>query len=117
MEIIETQYGGVTAVAVNGRVDTTSAPALQEKLSALVRSGCCGVIVDFKHVVYISSAGFKALLIAAKQAEGLRCGVALCGIAGEVRRMFEIGAFDQVFTILETREECIERLAAGPADA
>lgn len=117
MEMIEAQYGKVTAVAVKGRVDTTSAPALQERLSALVRSGCSGVIVDFQHVVYISSAGFKALLIAAKQAEGLRCGVALCGIAGEVRRMFDIGAFDQVFTILQTREECIERLAAGPADA
>jgi anti-anti-sigma factor len=113
MEIIETQLGGMAAVDLKGRIDSTAAGLLQERLIALVRSGCSGLIVDFKLVPYISSAGFKALLIAAKQGEASDCTLALCGIVGEVRRMFEIAAFDQVFTILATREECIEQIAAG----
>ena len=115
MEIIETQFGSVTVVEVKGRIDSFTADGLQQRLSALVQSGCTGLVVDFKQVAYISSVGFKVLLIAAKQGEDARCALALCGVVGEVRRMFEIGAFDQTFTILGTREECIERLAAGPA--
>src|SRR5262245_42099709 len=112
MEITEELRDGIAAVEVKGRIDSASAPGLQEKLSQLVGSGCTGLIVDFRHVAYISSAGFRALLIAAQQGESMRCTVALCGIAGEVRRMFEMGAFDQVFTILGTREECAAHLAA-----
>lgn len=115
IEIIETRNGGIAAVEVKGRIDSTTAVSLQERLSDLVRSGCTGLIVDFKQVAYISSAGFKALLIAARLGEDTRCALTLCGIAGEARRMFEIGGFDQVFTILGTREECAERLAAGSA--
>jgi anti-sigma B factor antagonist len=112
MEISEELTDGIAALELKGRIDSNSAPGLQDRMSELVRSGCTGLIVDFRHVAYISSAGFRALLIAAQQGEASRCAVALCGIAGEVRRMFEMGAFDQVFTILGSREECAAHLAA-----
>ena len=112
MEITEDLANGIAALEVKGRIDSTSAPGLQEKMSQLVSSGCSGLIVDFRNVIYISSAGFRALLIAAQLGESSRCSLALCGVAGEVRRMFEMGAFDQVFTILGTREECASHLAA-----
>jgi anti-sigma B factor antagonist len=112
MEISEELRDGIAALEVKGRIDSTTAGNLQEKLGELVASGCSGLIVDFRQVMYISSAGFRALLIAAQLGESSRCALALCGIAGEVRRMFEMGAFDQVFTILATREECAAHLAA-----
>ena len=112
MEISEDLRDGIASLEVKGRIDSTSAPGLQEKMTQLVSSGCKGLIVDFRNVIYISSAGFRALLIAAQQGESARCSVTLCGIAGEVRRMFEMGAFDQVFTILGTREDCAAHLAA-----
>ena len=111
MEISEVLAEGIAALELKGRIDSTTAQGLQERMSALVGSGCKGLIVDFRNVIYISSAGFRALLIAAQLGESSRCAVALCGIAGEVRRMFEMGAFDQVFTILSTREECAAHLA------
>lgn len=112
MEMTEAVNDGIAALELKGRIDSTTAGGLQERMSQLVGSGCKGVIVDFRDVIYISSAGFRALLIAAQQGEGRRCTLALCGIAGEVRRMFEMAAFDQVFTILATREECAAHLAA-----
>jgi anti-anti-sigma factor len=117
MEIIEVLDGGIAALEVKGRIDSTTAGTLQARLSDLVRSGCSGLIVDFKQVAYISSAGFRALLIAAKLGEDSRCALALCGVVGEVRRMFEIGAFDEVFTILATRQDCAKHLATGAAAA
>jgi len=114
MEIIETRIHAVVVIDVKGRIDSTSAGPLQERLSGLARSDCAGLVIDFKQVPYISSAGFKALLIAAKHGEESGCALVLCGVVGEVRRMFEIAAFDQVFSILATRKECIEQLAAWP---
>jgi len=115
IQITQDAEGGIPALAVSGRIDSTTAGNLQERLSELVRSGASGLIVDMRHVAYISSAGFRALLIAAQLGESTRCSIALCGIAGEVRRMFEMGAFDQVFTILATREECVAHLSVGSA--
>jgi anti-sigma B factor antagonist len=112
MEMSEALTDGVAELELKGRIDSTTAGGLQERMSQLVASGCKGLIVDFREVMYISSAGFRALLIAAQLGESRRCAVALCGVVGEVRRMFEIAAFDQVFTILPTREECAAHLAA-----
>jgi anti-sigma B factor antagonist len=108
---------GIAALELAARIDSTTAPGLQDQLSRLVKSGCRGLIVDFKQVMYISSAGFRALLIAAQLGESTRCTLALCGLGVEVRRMFEMGAFDQVFTILATREECATHLAAASPGA
>jgi anti-sigma B factor antagonist len=116
IEITEEVNGGIAAMGLSGRIDSTTAPSLQERMSQLVQSGCQGLIVDFRQVIYVSSAGFRALLIAAQLGESRRCRLALCGIAGEVRRMFEMGAFDQVFTIFASREECTAHLSA-PAPA
>jgi anti-sigma B factor antagonist len=115
MEITQADQGGIPALSVSGRIDSTTAGSLQERLSELVRAGSRGLIVDLKQVAYVSSAGFRALLIAAQLGESSRCTLVLCGIAGEVRRMFEMGAFDQVFTILATREECAAHLAGTTA--
>ena len=112
MEITEALNDGIAALELKGHIDSTTAGGLQDRMSQLVGSGARGLIVDFRNVIYISSAGFRALLIAAQLGESKRCAVALCGVAGEVRRMFEMGAFDQVFTILATREECAAHLAA-----
>jgi anti-anti-sigma factor len=108
---------GIAALELTGRIDSITAPGLQEQMSRLVKSGCRGLIVDFKQVMYISSAGFRALLITAQLGESTRCALALCGLGVEVRRMFEMGAFDQVFTILATREDCATHLAAASRGA
>ena len=117
MQIVEVRDGDIASVELQGRIDSSTAPGLQNHLIGLVRSGCTGMILDFRHVAYVSSAGFRALLVAARHGEESRCGLAFCGLADEVRRMFEIGAFDEVFTILATREECAGHLLAGSAAA
>jgi anti-anti-sigma factor len=114
MEITQELKDGIASLSIKGRIDSTSARTLQDRLGEAVRTGCKGVMVDFREVAYISSAGFRALLIAAREGAAAQCGVALCCLAAEVRRMFEMGAFDEVFTILGTREECVAHLLANP---
>jgi len=113
LEIIETTVGGFAVLEVKGRINSTTAEGLQERLYAAARGGHAGVVVDLKQVAYISSAGFRALLLGARAGSGSGCDLALCGIAGEVRRLFDIAGFDGAFEMFATREECIARLSAA----
>jgi anti-anti-sigma factor len=110
MEITEIQSGAVTAVALKGRVDGSTAGTLRDRLSKLIESGLARLVIDFRDVAYISSAGFRTLLIIAKQTEDADGHLALCGISSEVRRLFEIAAFTDLFLILPNRQEAIAAL-------
>ncbi len=68
MDLREEKVGGVTMVEVTGRVDSTTATALGERLSANLDAPKARVLLDLSRLEYISSAGFRILLLAAKRA-------------------------------------------------
>jgi anti-sigma B factor antagonist len=112
MEIESLAIGDVTAVAVRGRVDSSNADGLRDSLRSLVESGSSRLLIDMKDVMYISSAGFRSLLIAARAIDQASGQLVLCGVAGEVKRLFDIAAFTELFTILPGRDEAIALLSA-----
>jgi anti-anti-sigma factor len=113
MEILIGQSEGVSTVEPKGRIDSITAKEFGDRVCALIRSGAKRVVIDLASIAYISSAGFRALLIAGKLAEETEGKLALCGVAGEVQRLFEISAFGTAFRIYPTREECIASVRAG----
>ena len=110
MEINATPFEDVTAVAVKGRVDSTNADGLKERLGEIIRAGSSRLIIDLKEVIYISSAGFRTLLITARAVEQASGRMVLCGIAGEVKRLFDMAAFSDLFTIVPTRDDAVTAL-------
>jgi anti-sigma B factor antagonist len=107
MEIESTTFDAVTALSVKGRVDSTTADKLLEHLTTTIRAGCARLVIDLKEVTYISSAGFRTLLITARSVENAKGKLALCGIGGEVKRLFDIAAFTELFTILPNRDDAV----------
>jgi anti-anti-sigma factor len=105
MELIESSADGVTVVEPRGRMDTVGAKPFGDRVVELIRAGCRQMVIDLKHIQYISSAGFRALLIARKQSADAQGKLVLCGRSAEVRRLFEMSAFTEMFTICGTREE------------
>jgi len=114
VEILIGQTEGVSTVAPKGRIDSVTAKEFGDKVCALIRSGATRVVIDLASIAYISSAGFRALLIAGKLAEESQARLALCGVAGEVQRLFDISAFTGAFQIYPTREECIAKVQVSP---
>jgi anti-anti-sigma factor len=110
MEIESVAVNEVMAVAVKGRVDSTNADDLKERLTTLIRSGSARLLIDMQGVIYISSAGFRVLLIAARAIEQASGQLVLCGIGGELKRLFDIAAFADLFTILPSRDEALALL-------
>ena len=108
MQITEHKEGALTVAALDGRLDTATAPATEEKLVALLESG--GVVADMSGVRYVSSAGLRVLLKAAKQARTRGVPFSVCGLQPAVQEVFEISGFDKIIPLHATRTEA---LAAG----
>jgi anti-anti-sigma factor len=107
MEINTASFDAVTALTVKGRVDSTTADRLRDHLSEMIQAGSARLVIDLKDVTYISSAGFRTLLITARAVENAKGKLALCGIGGEVKRLFEIASFTDLFTILPNRDDAV----------
>jgi anti-sigma B factor antagonist len=111
MEISENRAGEVTVVEVKGRIDSNTARAFGERLTSLIKDGRARLVVDLKQIIYISSAGFRALLLAGKLADETNGTLALCGLSAELQRLFDLGAFTDLFTIYGSRDESIAKLS------
>lgn len=107
MNLREEKVGDIMVLEAQGRIDSTTAPALGETLSASFASGYKGLVLDLRQLEYISSAGFRILLIAAKRAEEIGSRFVLCAISGKVRQLFDLGGFLDLFPIYASREEGI----------
>lgn len=105
MNVREEKLGDVIVLEAEGRIDSTTAPALGERLTATLGSGPKGLVLDLRLLEYISSAGFRILLMAAKRAEELGSRFVLCGISGKVRQLFDLGGFLDLFTTYTSKEE------------
>ena len=111
LPIDESRNGAVCIVGPIGRIDSTNAELLMARLKELLASGERAVLVDLSRVIYLTSAAFRALLVAAHEAERTSARLALCSLPGPVRELFEMGGLLDAFTIHSSREEAIAKLA------
>jgi anti-anti-sigma factor len=109
MEIVEIHKGPVTIIEPRGAIDTNGAAPFGDRVFELISSGSRNLVVDLQHIVYISSAGFRVLLLAHKRADEVTAKLVLCGVSAEMRRLFELGRFLDLFTICSTRDEGIAK--------
>jgi anti-anti-sigma factor len=107
----ETRAGGVCVIALAGRIDTTNADELMARLTELFASGESALLLDLSRVRYLTSAAFRALLVAMHEAERKAARFALCNIVDSVRELFEMGGLLEAFTIYGSREEAVAKLA------
>lgn len=105
-----TEQDGVTVVVPGGRLDSSSAKPFEDELLPTVSAGERPVVIDFSDVAYVSSAGLRVMLIAAKKSKAAGTALALSGLAPHVREVFDISGFSAFFTIFQTRDEAVRAL-------
>jgi len=107
VDLREDVAGEVTVLEVKGRIDSTTAPVLGEKLTGELTTPERRLVLDLRQLEYISSAGFRVLLLAAKRAEEAGSRFVLCSVSGKVRQLFDLGGFLDLFPISASRDEGI----------
>ncbi|HEX3882278.1 MAG TPA: STAS domain-containing protein [Stellaceae bacterium] len=107
LTIDEVREAGICVVALGGRIDSSNADDLITRLTGLISSGEKSIVVDLGAVLYLTSAAFRALLVATDAAERNAARFALCSLAGHVRELFEMGGLLDLFTIHASRQEAV----------
>ena len=107
MQIAEIRSNNTTIAACDGRLDTGTAAAAEQKLMSLLSQGA--VVADFAGVRYVSSAGLRVLLKTAKQAKDTGGRFAVCALQPAVREVFEISGFDRVIKVFGSRAEALSQ--------
>ena len=97
LNIKKTVENGTAAVALEGRLDTTTSPQLEEEVKALL-PGLSTLILDFAALEYISSAGLRVLLAAQKQMN--RQGeMKIIHVNEVIADIFEVTGFSEILTV------------------
>lgn len=83
---------------LEGRLDTATAPELQQTLDQLLPE-TAELTLDFGDLDYISSAGLRVLLTAQKQMNRKAGSMKLVGVKKEILEVFEVTGFADILTI------------------
>ena len=86
-----------TIVEIVGRLDTTTAPSLEKTLNEDMGE-TKNLILDFKGLEYISSAGLRVLLSAQKRMQKIGS-MKLINVCENVMEVFEITGFADILVI------------------
>lgn len=106
MELTESKKGGAVVLGLNGRVDASNAAVLEQRILALIDAGEKRLVIDCAQLQYISSAGLRVLLIAAKRLSDSGQ-LALAALNHQIRDVFDIAGFSSIFQIYRTQDDAV----------
>ena len=86
-----------TVIELAGRLDTTTAPALDKTMNEDV-ADAKNIVLNLKKLEYISSAGLRVLLSAQKKMQKVGS-MKLTNVCEEVMEVFEMTGFADILTI------------------
>lgn len=93
MEITETAHPSATVLALAGRLDGLASPALEQRVDAVLASGAKTLVLDLSGLAYVSSAGLRVFLTAAKKFKTAGGRASFAALPAPVREVFELSGF------------------------
>ena len=109
MEITRKMEGEAIVASVSGRLDAGSSGQFDEALSDLIAEGARQVVLDFSNLAYISSAGLRSVLVAAKALKNNDGVLSLAELKAEVKEVFDISGFSSILPIYDTVDSAVDK--------
>ena len=100
MVISKINESGKITLILEGVLDTTTAPQLQEVLIPAFDEAM-HITMDFSKLDYVSSAGLRVLLIGQKTANAKGASMAVSKVPDGIKEVFEITGFSDMLTIID----------------
>jgi anti-sigma B factor antagonist len=108
MDIDEEKSDTVSIFRPNGRLDSNTSQGFEQKVFDAISEGAKKMVIDFKNIDYISSAGLRVILKATKTLARDNGKIMLCDMQDYVKEVFEIAGFDAILPIFPTLNEALE---------
>lgn len=110
--------GLTTVVIPEGRLDFGAAAGFQaqvERVLADAGSAPASVIIDCAGLDYVSSAGLRVFLLAARASQRAGVAFAVCALKPVVREVFDVSGFSRVITVSADRAAALAYAGRGSA--
>ena len=95
-----------------GRLDSNSGPVFEKELLGYIDGGSRRLLLDLSQLGYISSAGLRVILVAAKKMKTAGGKLVLAGLSAQVAEVFEISGFNRILEIEPDQAAAEKRLSA-----
>lgn len=105
MEITVQRDADAVIGTLTGRLDTLTAPEFDRWFSERMQAREYRIILNLAELDYISSAGLRSLLAAAKQTSAAGGTVVLCNLGSTVSEIFNMSGFMNIFKVVNTVKE------------
>ena len=102
--------GSVHIILMVGRLDSSSASEAETTVKAVIDQGATHLLIDMSGLDYISSAGLRVVLVAAKNMQKSGGAMAICGMSPSVREVFEMTGFLKILKVYDRESEAKEAL-------
>ena len=108
MEISVRAADQVQVLEFAGMLNTQTSPDAQDRLTQLIEAGESKILVNFEKLEYISSAGLRVLLTAAKQLKTAGGELRICSLNDIVKEVFDISGFSTIFKVFSDETEALQ---------
>ncbi len=112
MQIETRQVAGMTVIDMSGRLDTSTSGDAYDEMVGIVKSGVTKVILNLDQMEYISSAGLRVILAAAKLLKSSMGEMKICHANGVVKEVLEVSGFNHLIDIYDEEKDAIAALGA-----
>ena len=102
MEITTTEYKRCQVVKAQGRVDSYTAPELEEVLNGVTENGTYKIVFDMSEVDFMSSKGWWVLIETQKKCRRYNRGeLVLAGVQDRIRESLDLVGMGSYFKVFE----------------
>jgi len=105
MEIATNDIKQASVVTVTGRVDSATAPDLENALKQLVESDKTKIVLDLAGVEYMSSAGLRAMVSTLKAVKRVNGDLRLASPSQRVAEVLRLAGLNTIFSIYPDQAE------------
>lgn len=107
-KIISKQYKRVDLIEVVGRIDSSTAPQLDQTLQKIIKDGRYRIVVDLSETDFMSSAGLRVLLSALKQVRRFNRGdMRLASLPDKIKKAFDLAGFLELFKAYDNSVDAV----------
>ena len=107
MQIVTRQIDGVTVIDMAGRLDTSTSGNAYDEMVEIAQSGVTNVVLNLDKTEYISSAGLRVILMAAKLLKSSKGEMKICHANGVVKEVLETSGFNHIIDLYDDEKGAI----------
>ena len=105
--------GEVLVLSLEGKLNSNNAAEVEADILRHIGQGANQLLLDMSALDYISSAGLRVVLVAAKRLKQSAGALVLCSVQSQIREVLEISGFLNILSVADTRENALQRFQQG----